>query len=434
MTDDERHFLSAAYSDATLIDRAVAAGITRDTFTDYRCSANWAMLCELRLQGADTDPASVYAAAVKAGTLDKLGGLAGITAASEAGAGQILNGPALMSVLLSGHARREAWKLLQRGKEMVEKDSANMAEVGSIAEQVVSVCNGKVHKNRTIDDIDSELEEQVRLAKLGKQDESRFVRWGLNRADRYMMPIRTHEYVLICARPSVGKSSMLTHLAAHNLMRGLPVAYFSLETSDKAVFSQMAAQRAGVNLAIMTEWMPEHYRMFEKARAELKASKRLLIFDDIMSLEGITARCRMLKNSFDPGAVFIDYMGLIKSEGGSQYERVTAVSNAMIGIRKMLGCPLIVASQLNRKFSSDQRGNKTEDRASEPTSEALRDSGHCEQDAHRIVFLHWRNSHQIDVSTRDYALLQTKCRDGVVTSVNNITFHAPTTRFIDNAN
>jgi len=99
----------------------------------------------------------------------------------------------------------------------------------------------------------------------------------------------------------------------------------------------------------------------------------------------------------------------------------------------MLGCPLIVASQLNRKYSSDPKGNKTEDKASEPTSEALRDSGHCEQDAHRIVFLHWRNSHQLDVTTRDYALLQTKCRDGVVTSINNITFHAPTTRFIDNS-
>src|SRR4029079_11368441 len=101
------------------------AGITRDHFTMFRYSEQWEILCHLRMQGKETDPTAVYSVAVESGKLERLGGLPGINEASSFYGSSLLNGAALLSVLLSGHARREAWKLLQRGKEMVEKDSAD---------------------------------------------------------------------------------------------------------------------------------------------------------------------------------------------------------------------------------------------------------------------------------------------------------------------
>lgn len=425
MTADEQSFLACCYDAADNIDRAVAAGLTRQHFTDYAAGAQWQLLCDQRTRNAATTPADIYSAAVAAGTLDQLGGLAGITACSPSMDNlAFLNGPALLSVLLTRYARREAWKLATRAKELVEDDNVNLADVAGIAEDMAGVCAGKVTVHRTLDDIDAELEKQVQDAKAGKVDVSKHVMWGIPKCDRYMLPIKPHETVLICARPSVGKSSMLTHLAHHNLMRGLRVAYFSLETSDRAVFSQMAAQRSGQSLTLMQEWMPHHHADFKKVRDEMKATKRLLIFDNLMTLDAITAKCRMLAGSFKPDVVFWDYLGLTGVAGASQYERITTVSNALIGIRKGLGCPLIVANQLNRS---------TTDGNAEPTSAALRDSGHLEQDAHRIVMLHWKNNTVIDATSRDYKILQTKCRDGVVTAVDGITFHAPTTRFYENA-
>jgi replicative DNA helicase len=213
---------------------------------------------------------------------------------------------------------------------------------------------------------------------------------------------------------------MLAFLAGANIMQGKRVAFFTLETSDKAVVQQMAAQLAGVRLDIMNQWMPDQFRAFNAARAKLKDSKRLLVFDRDMSLDAITARCRLLAGSFKPDLVILDYLGLVASNGRTPYERVSLVSKAMIPLRKALGCALVVGQQLNRSAEAQER---------EPTLGDLRDSGQLEEDAHRCVMLHWKDSGYLDREIRSYKILQPKLRDGRTTAVDGIEFDAPTTRW-----
>jgi replicative DNA helicase len=90
----------------------------------------------------------------------------------------------------------------------------------------------------------------------------------------------------------------------------------------------------------------------------------------------------------------------------------------MIPLRKALGCALVVGQQLNRASEAQER---------EPTLGDLRDSGQLEEDAHRCVMLHWKDSNILDREIRAYRILQPKLRDGRTTSVDGIEFNAPTT-------
>lgn len=73
----------------------------------------------------------------------------------------------------------------------------------------------------------------------------------------------------------------------------------------------------------------------------------------------------------------IDYLGLIPSEGGSRYEKMTNVSINLHNFAQQTGIVVFALSQLNRGGA-----NK------EPSMEDLRESGQIEQDADLILLLH----------------------------------------------
>lgn len=421
---EERHFLSECIYDPAHIDKAVQAGLTQAHFTDYQHRDLWAFLLDLRASGKPIDEANIYAEASARGVLQKLGGterLLEIT--SDAGRTPPAGTPWL-DCLLTAFAKREAWKKLEHAKTLLERNEASLDEVRALAEQAAGFCSQQRQQQRTIETIDDEIAAEVAAAKTGKKDESKLIKWGLPKLDKFLTPIESHEYVLICARPSRGKSSMLAQLAIRNLYRGKRIAYFTLETSDKSVVKQMAAQMAKLNLKEMHNWMPENFEDFDEARQFIRASGRLLVFDRDMELPQIEARCRLLAASFKPDVVMLDYLGLVRTAGKSIYERVSGASKAMIPLRKALGCPLIVGQQLNRASDAQER---------EPTLGDLRDSGQLEEDAHRVVMLHWKDSRLLDQPTREYIVLQPKLRDGPTTAADGIKFHAPTTRFYEEA-
>ena len=411
----EADFLGSIRIDNEIIDKALQAGLTADHFANPEHRAQWKLALVLRTEGCEVADATLYARAHAAGTLGELGGMEKLLQTST---GSALGHADVLASLLDVHAKREAYKLCKRAVEGLAKQSLELGELRELADGVTTLCAGKQRLQRSIADIDAEIEADVKAAQEGKTGEEGSLTWGLRKLDNFLRPIRRHEYVLVCARPSRGKSSMLSFMAGANLMQGKRVAYFTLETSDKAVVQQMAAQLAGTRLDSMAQWMPDQFRAFNKARADLKNSKRLLVFDRDMSLDAITARCRLLAGSFKPDLVILDYLGLVATNGRSPYERVSLVSKAMIPLRKALQCPLVVGQQLNRAAEAQER---------EPTLGDLRDSGQLEEDAHRCVMLHWKDSQYLDREIRAYKILQPKLRDGRTTAVDGIEFHAPTT-------
>jgi replicative DNA helicase len=278
----------------------------------------------------------------------------------------------------------------------------------------------------SLDKIIGEVELWAKEEIAGDRKAKDLVMTGLPTFDNYAQPIEAHEYVVVGARTSIGKSSFMTQLCGHNLKRGLRVAYFTLETSAAAVIKQVAGQRAKVNLRAMGMEAGERQREYFAELEKLK-KQQLRVFDRDLSITQIESRARLLASTWKPQLVIVDYLGLIRGTEGSAYERMGALSKAMIPLRKSLGCTLIVAAQLNR-------GNEREDRP--PTRTDFRDAGSIEEDAHRIVALHrpskdaGGNPQELGQSTYDYELLQLKLRDGPLAS-SRIKYFAPHTRFYE---
>jgi replicative DNA helicase len=310
-------------------------------------------------------------------------------------------------------------KLIWEGQLAVLKpalqDALEVVSKGGKAEDVAKAVEGlQTHLKPTESEAPS-LEMLIMEVKLwaeqaisGERDNKDVVTTGLPSFDNLAQPIEAHEYVVVGARTSIGKSSFMSQIASHNLNRGLKVAYFTLETSANAVIKQIAGQRARVNLRALNHEFADKQGDYFKELKRL-STQQLRVFDKDMSITQIENRCRLLAASWKPQLVILDYLGLIRGTDGSAYERMGQLSKAMIPLKKTLGCALIVAAQLNR-------GNEREDRA--PSRTDFRDAGSIEEDAHRIIALHRPSkSHsgspqELGQSTYDYELLQLKLRDG----------------------
>ena len=414
----EQVFLGSCMLEPTLIDHAIGSGLKADAFTSDDRKRIWLQLLDSRTNSKLTDMQAIF---LEMGTdcpADEL-------LACEASAPTQTHGKkALTRVLEAGiiaqlrPALNDALSLIDDGKPY--RDIKETVE--ALAEHLKPEERTEVSLPETVEEAMAWITGQV----TGNTADEKVVVTGLRRFDEGAGSIGMHEYVIVGARTSTGKSSFMAQLAQHNLYRGLRVAYFTLETSAKAVILQMAAQRAGVNLRhLRQEFKPRQDALVEEV-AKLK-EKPLLVFERDLSLEQIEARCRLIAATWKPDLVIIDYLGLIKVNADGAYERMTKLSKAMIPLKKALGCTLIVAAQLNR-------GNEREDRP--PGRTDFRDTGSIEEDAHRVLALH-RPSKDDSGQLQGYdrseylqELYQLKNRDGALYQTR-LTFFAPHTKFIE---
>lgn len=331
--------------------------------------------------------------------------------------------------------KKLAWEHAKRSVRPALNDVLSMIDDDAKPEDVLKAVEGLQHYLKpqeadaaTLDQIIAEVEFWAKQEIEGTRPKQDFVSFGIPSLDRDATPVESHEYVVIGARPSVGKSSFLTHIANHNLSRGLRVAYFTLETSANAVIKQVASQRAKANAKRLYQEMPDTQKRFMH-ELEILKKQEFRVFDRDLTMSQIESRCRALAASWKPQLVIIDYLGLIRGFDGSAYERMSQVSKCMIPLRKSLGCTLMLGAQLNRGVESENRAPRLSD---------FRDAGGVEEDASRAMFIH-RPDKSIDgapqplgISLYDYELIQAKLRDGPLAHVR-VKFHAPTTRFYEEA-
>jgi replicative DNA helicase len=415
---NEDIFLSACLHDSEIIDRAISEGVRRDTFSAPKLGAIWNAIVEQRAKGQIADMATVFLAMGKDCPAAELMHIDGLHSS-------IYAGTVAMRKILWSHQIATLKPALKDTLSMLEKET----DPGNVIKQIEGlqqILKPQENDVPSLDKIIGEVELWAKEEIAGDRKAKDLVMTGLPTFDNYAQPIEAHEYVVVGARTSIGKSSFMTQLCGHNLKRGLRVAYFTLETSAAAVIKQVAGQRAKVNLRAMGMEAGERQREYFAELEKLK-KQQLRVFDRDLSITQIESRARLLASTWKPQLVIVDYLGLIRGTEGSAYERMGALSKAMIPLRKSLGCTLIVAAQLNR-------GNEREDRP--PTRTDFRDAGSIEEDAHRIVALHrpskdaGGNPQELGQSTYDYELLQLKLRDGPLAS-SRIKYFAPHTRFYE---
>ena len=210
---------------------------------------------------------------------------------------------------------------------------------------------------------------------------------GFKDLDNMTGGLQPGNLVVIAARPSMGKSCLVTNIAENAAIKhGKPVALFSLEMSETELARRFIASQASIKGDDLSKGrVPEAtWPKIVKASSRLAAAP-LWVDDsgDIGMLE-IRAKARRLYSQTEDGLglVIVDYLQLLRADSRSdnRAEIIGQMSRGLKMLARELNVPVIALSQLNRSVES--RNPKI------PLLSDLRESGAVEQDADVVIFIY----------------------------------------------
>lgn len=237
------------------------------------------------------------------------------------------------------------------------------------------------------------------------------------------------QYVLIAARPSMGKTAFAVDMARRFALQGQPVAFFSLEMNSEQIGGRMLCCEAGLNFSKTRSGFIPGENFGKLAAAASALSQTQIFIDDSAASTPLSLRnrCRTLSQMLKGkplGAIFVDYMQLMSpaQRTVSEQEALTQISKALKALAKDFNCPLFALSQLNR--DCEKRENKR------PILADLRASGALEQDADDILFL-YRDEYYLGNKSEQPGVVEVivaKQRNGP-TGATSLTFLKESMRF-----
>jgi replicative DNA helicase len=193
--------------------------------------------------------------------------------------------------------------------------------------------------------------------------------------------------VVIAARPSMGKSALVTNIAENAVTDGHAVALFSLEMSESELAQRFVASQARIRGDELRKGRVAENRWQKILAACQRLSEAPLWVDDSSDtgVLDVRAKARRLHHQVEGGLglIIVDYLQLMRHEGRveSRVQQVGQISRGLKGLARELDVPVIAISQLSRAV--EQRGGEKK-----PILSDLRDSGEVEQDADLVMFIY----------------------------------------------
>lgn len=193
------------------------------------------------------------------------------------------------------------------------------------------------------------------------------------------------DFVIVAARPAMGKTSLVLNFAL-NVARSQEeaVAVFSLEMSGKQLVRRMIATMAQVPMGALkqTNLHPNDYQKLADACEDMY-SLPIFIDDasDVSPLE-MRGKCRRLKAEHGLGLVVVDYLQLMRGSKKTENrtQEISEIARSLKSMAKELDVPVIALSQLNRGV--ENRDNKR------PMLADIRESGSIEAEADMVMFIY----------------------------------------------
>ncbi len=206
---------------------------------------------------------------------------------------------------------------------------------------------------------------------------------GFGNLDNMTYGFQDSEFIIIGARPSVGKTALAMTMAAHIAIdEKIPTAFFSLEMSDMQLVQRLIASRAKINSNRIrsANLTARDFGKVSETCGLLYEAPFYLVDMPNMKLLDLRAIARQLCSPpYNVKIIFIDYITLITGENASipRHEQIAEISRSLKSLARELNIPVVALSQLTR----DAEGKK-------PGLADIRESGSLEQDADVVMFLH----------------------------------------------
>lgn len=215
---------------------------------------------------------------------------------------------------------------------------------------------------------------------------------GIPDLDDLLSGFQKSDLIILGARPSMGKTSLLLNfaqvIAARHLGReagGCPVGVFSLEMNAVQLTQRLLSNVTNINTQDLGSGKISDGDLQRLVAGGSKVQSLPLYLDDTpaLTLAAFRSKARRMKRQHGIGLLLVDYLQLLRCPLKGDFNRVQEISEITMGLKQIareLDVPVIAASQLSRQVES--RDNKR------PLLSDLRESGSIEQDADVVMFLY----------------------------------------------
>jgi len=209
---------------------------------------------------------------------------------------------------------------------------------------------------------------------------------GFRDLDSVTAGFHNSEFIVIAARPSMGKTALCLNISQHvGTNTEYSTGFFSLEMSKEQLAMRMLCSEARVDLQkVRTGFLSEReFKDLQKGAENI--SKAAIYVDETPALTVIEmkAKARRLKMEQNLDILFVDYMQLMRA--GGRYENrtqeISFISRSLKELAKELQIPVVGISQLSR---APEKGRAKPI----PQLSDLRESGAIEQDADVVIFIY----------------------------------------------
>lgn len=327
--------------------------------------------------------------------------------------------------------------LINASQEIIKDATGGAVEVSrllsSAEEKIYDISRGKIENGpkKISDVIINDVYDN--LYKITGEDKEQYkgVSTGFAALDKCITGLNKSDFILIGARPAMGKTSFALNLAQNVTMTAKKKCiFFSLEMSKKQLADRLLSSFAGIpSQKLLTgDLSKDEWARLGNAAGAFNDVELYLDDTPSITVPEIKSRVMRMKNV---DIIIIDYLSLIQSatKRDNRAQEVSEITRHLKMLAKDINIPVVCCAQLNR-------GTEGRGKSHKPQLSDLRESGSIEQDADIVMFLYREEYYkgeldeeqQDDVDVSKTELIVAKNRHGPTGSIE-MTFDKEFTRF-----
>lgn len=205
---------------------------------------------------------------------------------------------------------------------------------------------------------------------------------GIAMLDTKLGGFHNGDFILIAARPSMGKTSLLGNAVDAAASSGSACGLISGEQPAEQIAARLLSAHAKVAASRLRtgEMSQRQYDRFVEARREVSAMPWRIFDKSAPTLKDVVRQARQWKIRHDIKALYVDYAQRIEGEGKDRYAQVSDVARGLKTLARELDIPVIALAQVNRGV--EQRADKR------PGMSDISDSGELEKEADQVVMIY----------------------------------------------
>ncbi len=205
---------------------------------------------------------------------------------------------------------------------------------------------------------------------------------GFRALDGLTSGLQNGDFILLGARPSMGKTAFAMNIVKYAAKMFDPVLVFSLEMPKEHLTNRLLSDMASINgMKFQSgKFSTSEWKAVNRASSALYDLPIHIVDTPGLNINQVLSISRKFVRKHKIKLIMIDYIQLIQGWNNEGQGAKAEISRSIKLLAKSLSIPVIGLSQLNR--SLETRNNKR------PIMSDLREAGALEQDADVIAFLY----------------------------------------------